>query len=379
MRIHATGYLLVTSAAALTLCGCGAGGESGTAFIPSPPATPTPTPTPTPTWVNATIFANPSPANYGTVGVAAPINGDRFGALSTADSDQVHILFNSQGYYEVQLPGSSSSDRLIEAKLPGQSGNVLQAATDTARNSTIVIAQARLQGYRYSELASLSDLTRGTDQFAFGLLTLPSQMPVSGTASYHGMVGGTTDIATFDAWGGYNVGVTGSVDLNVDFGKGSLGGSMDLSLADYTAIPLGSFAFTNTVFGAGSTSYSGQFQTTATGSNFFNGRFTGPNAEETIGAWALPFVFSTGSTSLAPDGQTHQAIGAWIAKRPGGRGAPPTRSARGRARGGRGPAGVRRRQGGRHVNHGPGHRGPAVSDRRLRPGQERPEHGRAGL
>jgi hypothetical protein len=45
------------------------------------------------------------------------------------------------------------------------------------------------------------------------------------------------------------------------------------------------------------------------GPNFFLGQFTGPNAQETIGAWALPFIYSD-------DGQVHQAMGAWIAKKP---------------------------------------------------------------
>jgi hypothetical protein len=98
--------------------------------------------------------------------------------------------------------------------------------------------------------------------------------------------------------------VAGTVSLTFNFGAGSLGGSMDMSVNGANA---GAFAFKNTVFSVGSTTYSGSFDTTAAGQNFFLGRFTGPNAEETIGAWALPFNYSV-------DGQPHQAIGAWIAK-----------------------------------------------------------------
>jgi hypothetical protein len=68
---------------------------------------------------------------------------------------------------------------------------------------------------------------------------------------------------------------------------------------------LGTYAFENTVFSAGSTTYSGKFDTGAAGQNYFFGEFTGPNAEETIGAWAMPFNYS---------GDHHQAFGGWIAK-----------------------------------------------------------------
>jgi hypothetical protein len=51
---------------------------------------------------------------------------------------------------------------------------------------------------------------------------------------------------------------------------------------------------------------SGRFDTSQAGINQFSGRFTGPSAQEAIGAWALP---------LTIDGTPRQAIGAWLAKR----------------------------------------------------------------
>ena len=101
----------------------------------------------------------------------------------------------------------------------------------------------------------------------------------------------------------------GTVQLTFDFGKGTLDGNMTLALDDYGGgkTQLGTYSFTNTVFSAGSTVYSGKFDTSVAGQNYFLGQFTGPNAEETIGAWALPFIF---------DNADHQAFGAWLAKQP---------------------------------------------------------------
>ena len=102
--------------------------------------------------------------------------------------------------------------------------------------------------------------------------------------------------------------MNGTVSLNFDFAQATLAGSMTLSLAGATPSSLGTFNFKDTVFSVGSPTYSGKFDTSVAGDNFFLGRFTGPNAQETIGAWSLPFHFSG-------DGQDHQAFGAWIAKR----------------------------------------------------------------
>jgi hypothetical protein len=69
------------------------------------------------------------------------------------------------------------------------------------------------------------------------------------------------------------------------------------------------------MFSRGSTTYSGRFDTPVVGQNFFLGRFTGPGAEETIGSWALPFLFDKGGEFVKPDGQVHQAFGAWMARK----------------------------------------------------------------
>lgn len=283
------------SALSLALTGCGGGGY-GVASTPPPPATSTPSAASFP--VN--IFPNPAPQTYTSVGVNS--------ALSTADSDQPHIRYNSGGYYEIQMPGAAY-DRLISLKgfIPQypDTNNQFQPASAPQNQAWFFTSNSRLSGYLYSEMAAWSSQS-GSGYVAFGSATPSGAVPVTGSASLHGAVEGLSDVVNHNSFDGYyRVPISGSVDLNFDFGKGTLGGSMTAALADYTITQLGTFAFKDTVFSVGSTTYSGHFDTSVAGQNFFLGRFTGPNAQETIGAWALPFSYG---------GADHQAFGAWIAK-----------------------------------------------------------------
>jgi hypothetical protein len=71
---------------------------------------------------------------------------------------------------------------------------------------------------------------------------------------------------------------------------------------------LGPFAFSDTVYSTGSTSFSGRFDTDVAGLNSFSGLFTGPNAEELMGNFALPYRSPV-------DNQTYQAAGAFVGKK----------------------------------------------------------------
>ncbi|MEO7240009.1 MAG: hypothetical protein ABIW16_01285, partial [Sphingomicrobium sp.] len=170
----------------------------------------------------------------------------------------------------------------------------------------LVTWQASKDGYSYSELGAWGSAASGRLGYvAFGSATPAGGVPVTGSASYQGIVAGSSDVMTPDnLLGGFvPSAVSGTVALTFDFAGGTLDGSMTVAL---DSTKLGTFAFTDTVFSAGATAYSGTFDTTVAGQNFFLGQFTGPYAEETIGAWALPFLFGG-------DGKTHQAFGAWIA------------------------------------------------------------------
>ena len=304
--------LIATGAAALSLamsaCGGGAGGGGGLVSTPPPPPPP-------PQGASVTIFAQPKPETYATVGASISGGGgnldtyssakDSFGAVSSTPASQPEIRYTSDGDYEIRMPGSNWGTLVPYKGLadPPADNDYFQPAGVAENAGYLVTSNTRLDGYDYSELGSWGSKDAGRwGYLAFGDPTPAGGVPASGSATFTGMVAGSADVMTADnLYGGYDpMALNGSVTLNFNFAQGTLGGSMDLST-------LGAFDFTQTVFAAGSTSYSGKFDTKVAGDNYFLGQFTGPNAEETIGAWALPFLYSG-------DGQAHQAFGAWIAK-----------------------------------------------------------------
>jgi hypothetical protein len=245
----------------------------------------------------------------------------RFGTIAVNDATVPQIRYTAAGQYEVKLPGADW-DLLIPYKglfNPEPNNNYFQPAGVAQNAGFVVTHNSRDKGYLYSELASWGSSSASRfGSFAFGSLTPAGTMPLSGLASFEGVASGNTDIMIADnLYGGfYPLSVDGTVGLRFDFGKGSLAGSMSLSLPDgMNPSPLATFNFKDAIYSAGSTTYSGKFDAAAAGQNFFLGRFTGPNANETIGAWAVPFLFTKDGETFRADQQTHQAFGAWIAKR----------------------------------------------------------------
>jgi hypothetical protein len=314
-------YTLLGISICLGACG---GGGAQVASTPPPPVTPPPAPPPALPPVK--IFPNPVAGDFTSVGASVPASATgpfyydnedaTFGTISTAGADQPSFRYSANGYYEVQLPGLPF-DRLVHQK-SNSNPDPNNTGFELATNKGWVVTNGSAQsGYTYSELASWASAGR-FGYVAFGSATPIGSVPTTGTASFSGISRGSADIMLFDQLAGsyFAVDVFGDVQLNFDFGAGTLAGSMSLSVGDgMQPLPIGAFAFQNTVFSAGSTTYSGSFATTASGQNSFLGRFTGPNAQETIGAWAVPFVFSQSGSYIQADGQTHQAFGAWIAKR----------------------------------------------------------------
>lgn len=331
MTIRFLGAALAGAATiALSACG-GGGGGTRLASTPTPPPSPPPPAPPPAEPPPVKIFANPTPVQYASVGASVSGPGGNldtydsptatFGPISSADAAQPHIRYNAAGYYEIEMPGAAW-DRLVHYKGivgPSSDNNYFQPQSVAQNQGYIVTTNSRDRGYIYSELAGWGSFAASRWGYvAFGTATPEGSVPVTGSASYSGLVSGSTDIMVADnLYGGYfPMNVDGTVSLNFDFGAETLGGSMTLSMPDgMNPVEIGTWAFRDTVYSAGSTTYSGSFDTTALGQNFFLGRFTGPSAEETIGAWALPFVFNRGGEFVTPDGQPHQAFGAWIAKR----------------------------------------------------------------
>src|SRR5689334_3826773 len=254
----------------LALCACGGGGRGGVASIPPPPVTQPPPVT----GASVSIFPNPVVGEFASAGVSAPAqstgNGGSakvFGPLSNADADQVHLRYTSGGLYEIQMPGAAW-DTLTIAKgvtpADPSTNNSFQPASAPQNGAFLSTSVAKLQGYQYSEMANWRDGTGRFGELAFGEPTLAGQMPSAGAATYHGMVSGASDVIESNFFDGpFNRTVNGSVDLSFDFGKGTLAGAMTVSLGgDAPPMPLGTFAFTDTVFSVGSTTYSGKFDTT---------------------------------------------------------------------------------------------------------------------
>jgi hypothetical protein len=268
------------------------------------------------------IFPNPTVGEFASLGASSKVVDVRdpdaaLGPISTADADQPHIRFTAQGTYEVELPGGTWQELTFYGS--GQNGTTLNNGADSG-GVFLGISGSKDDGYLYSEVASVKSYdTLQIGAFAFGTLTPDGAVPVTGSATYSGTVTGTSDVGASDPVAGiYRPDIDGTVQLDFDFAAGSLDGSMTLGFADANGGPLaiGTFDFTDTVYSTGSTSYSGKFDTNVAGDNFFLGKFTGPHAEETIGAWAVPFTLDTGSSTITADHQAHQAFGAWIAKKP---------------------------------------------------------------
>jgi hypothetical protein len=118
---------------------------------------------------------------------------------------------------------------------------------------------------------------------AFGQATPASSIPVTGSATYNALVAGRS----LDQFGV----VGGDATFQFNFGAGTLSGHMD-PVYRYNGVQtsLGRYDFINTVFGVGSATFSGRLSnsgTTTLGS--FDGRFTGPAAEELMARWAAPY------------------------------------------------------------------------------------------
>jgi len=106
--------------------------------------------------------------------------------------------------------------------------------------------------------------------------------------------------------------VGGTATLQFDFGEGTLAGHFDPVL-EYSGLtyPLGQYTFVNTVFGVGSTTFSGNFSHAnpqLTGA--FNGLFTGPNGQELMARWTASYFVQNVTT------QNEEIYGIWVGRKP---------------------------------------------------------------
>ena len=141
---------------------------------------------------------------------------------------------------------------------------------------------------------------------AVGIATPAGAVPMTGSATYSAYAYGRTSESNKPL---VDPLVLGDMTLNFDFARGTLAGSLSMTLdPEWSQYDLGTVNFRETVYSTGSTAFSGKFDTDLPGVNSFSGLFTGPHAEELIGNFALPYRSPINN-------QTYQADGAFVGKK----------------------------------------------------------------
>jgi hypothetical protein len=269
-----------------------------------------------------TIFAAPTPQEYVSLGASTNSAGDgynlvaRDARLTSVLLDAVNqprIRYNAAGYYEVELPGASWDPLIFYKGLVNASpdNSFFQPSSYAQNFATFIISRSRLDGYRFSELASWTKADRAAPyvgHVAFGEPTPPDAVPTVGRATFVGSLSNMVDITDLDyLYGGYYfIALEGTITLTADFAARTLSGTLALEMkqgANEQAV--GIYAIAPIALASGSNRFSGLLVSDQSGYNAFEMAFTGPAAEESIGALALPLLI---------DGQPHQLLGAWIAK-----------------------------------------------------------------
>lgn len=320
-------FVIAATLALLTLGGCGGGGSEVASIPPPPPAPPAPPPV-----SYAGPIALQSPKPFATAGYATRYSVDVGGTnarLLSGPSDSDVITFRQlpgTNQYELTLPGYETGE-LRQTYFNGtvcSNGTVCNPSSTENRitlGSSSTLQDARVMipvpgsNYpdpflTYTSLASWTGSSpdpndpgreiRSEGVFAYGIPTADGDVPISGSATYLALVEGrTTELGNY---------IGGDASLAFDFARGTLSGEMRPSISDgWDLRPLGTYTFTQTVFGVGSTTFSGQFNSPVPGGGFA-GQFTGPGAAELLARWQAPF--------MNPSGQgTGTMFGVWVGRR----------------------------------------------------------------
>jgi hypothetical protein len=306
---------LMASIMAAHLGGCGGGGAH-VEPIPAVPVTPPPPPSPpTPPPLPPGPIGLASNAPFKTLSASNDGVGTGQGNLSTGE-DVVQFSYSAaDNRYTISLPGFQAG-QLITKYVNGQfvgdqwryisstGNNVSLGSSAGLQPVTVVLGYAASSGLSYTGIGSWAGsdnpLVRGA--FAYGIPTAAGDVPVTGTAAYVGTISGLTNSG---------LDVFGSVSLSFDFGAATLSGVMRPEIAPvWDAIPLGNYAFKDTVFLKGSTGFSGAFDVSGSSApSSFVGRFTGPQAAELMANWSAPYRNPLND-------QWGTMVGVWIAKKP---------------------------------------------------------------
>jgi hypothetical protein len=289
---------------ALACCvsACGGGGSGGGAIS----STPTPLSDPAPP-SNALIGTATTTQSFAVEGRAAPaITGE------TTAPNLLDIRYDAtQRVYQIAFPGGTPAPL-------SPAGGIVVPPTSPVMNwfggglalRTYVRSLSTDPQYKYL-YSNLADWHSGAPggSIAFGIATPAGGVPTSGSATYAGLISGyTNELVNYGEWGNSLATLEGTIQLSFNFGAGTLSGNLSPVVYGFDKVSLAPLAFTNTLYAAGATTFSGSFATALAGANSFDGRFTGPAAEELIGDLRFPYTSPI-------DSKTYDAAGAFVAKK----------------------------------------------------------------
>ena len=307
------GFALKSTAAFLVcvLSACGGGGGTHVNPIPSPTPSPTPNPTPTPTptppptdGVPAIFPSVATSTDFATIGYEGPIHGASAGSL-TANGFSVSYDAASKNYV-MDVPASQpgdfkyyqQGDRYWNGKLTNGTASSFQPINvdvfrPGSQNWDFALTYTSFGVYNYDNAR--------VGAFAFGQATPLSAVPMTGSASYDAFVAAQADV---------DYGIRGSATLQFNFGAGTLSGHFDPVIYDLLSgnTPLGHYSFVNSVYSTGSTTFSGQLSSSSvSGLGAFDGKFTGPAAQELMARFHAPFIDPESNTQK-------EMFGVWVGK-----------------------------------------------------------------
>ena len=287
------GLLAAVAAAGLSACGGGGGVSSaGSTPPPAPPAAQSPT--------AVEIFKSPASQEFAALGIGSDLR-----IRYDATTGRYEVLSGANWVQIVDNPATAPA-----AGSPNQSF-IISGAQGSFFNIRVHHAAIGAGDvYTYSNLANWSDTTTSmSGTTAIGVATPAGAVPITGSATYNGVIQGLT-AETFDSADGQGIlraSVSGSIRLTFDFASAGLSGFIAPTMHANNMYQLPVLNFVDSIHAVGSGTFSGRFDTALAGANGFNGLFTGPNGQELIGRFAFPY-------NSPLNGSLQEASGAFIAK-----------------------------------------------------------------
>lgn len=280
-RNSACGFTLVTMGVALTACG---GGGVNSTPTPTPPPTPTPAPPPSYNTV-AQALAVPGDKSFSTAGIKYD-SGASAQATYALGADFKFEYIASTDSYRITRNGEGAVSFALSSGIAFPASNVVQytSGADSLFVLTPIVSGTELQ---YTRFVTYGRGDSAGNQGAWGIPTVASDVPKTGTATYAVSVAG---LAT-NGGGIFFLGPNSGGNFTANFGAGTVSTTIvmrapaagqvivqDLGiLSGSGTISSSSPGFMGTLGPAGSGD--------PAGSGKFSGSFFGPQAQEFGYTW----------------------------------------------------------------------------------------------